>query len=70
MEDEDDNESVYSVSRTGEKTAVGNKTAALKNSRDSGSSSRRDRRRNRRYNQNKTIFFMIFFMQNNAKLLI
>lgn len=48
MEDDDDNESVISMSRAGENTAVGNKIAILKNSRESGSSSRRERRRNRR----------------------
>lgn len=45
MEDDDDNESVVSVSRSGENNAFANKVAILKSSKESGSSSRRDRRR-------------------------
>lgn len=49
MEDDDDNESVISVSRSGENNAVGSRVAILKSMKESGSTSRRDRRRNRRY---------------------
>lgn len=49
MEDDDDNESILSVNRCGENIAVASKVAILKNSKEPGSSSRRDRRRNRRY---------------------
>lgn len=45
MEDDDDNESVVSVSRSGENSAVANKIAILKSAKESSSSSRRDRRR-------------------------
>lgn len=45
MEDDDDNESVVSVSRSGENNAFANKIAILKSSKESGSTSRRDRRR-------------------------
>lgn len=50
MDDDDDNESVISVSRTNENNAVGNKVTNLKGTKEPGSSSsRRIRRRNRRY---------------------
>lgn len=51
MDDDDDNESVISVSRTSENNAVGSKVANPKGTKESfiGQSSRRVRRRNRRY---------------------
>lgn len=45
MEDDDDNESVVSVSRSGENSAPTSKIAILKSAKESGSTSRRDRRR-------------------------
>lgn len=45
MEDDDDNESVVSVSRSGENNASTSKIAILKSAKESGSTSRRDRRR-------------------------
>lgn len=48
MEDDDDNENIASDYKIGENT-VGSKVSILKNSKDSGLSSRRDRRRDKRY---------------------
>lgn len=45
MEDDDDNESVVSVSRSGENNALNSKYAILKGAKESGLTSRRDRRR-------------------------
>lgn len=59
MEDDDDNENILSLSRSGENNVVGSRVAILKSSKDSGSSSRRDRRRNRRY-ANSMLSFVVF----------
>lgn len=48
MDDDDDNESIISVSRTNENNAVGSKVTNLKGT-FIGGSSRRVRHRNRRY---------------------
>lgn len=50
MEDDDDNDGILSMNRSGVNNAVGSKVAILKSTKDSGSTSRRDRRRNQRYN--------------------
>lgn len=67
MDDDDDSESIISLSRSGENNAVGSRVAILKSSKDSGSTSRRDRRRNRRYDKLMR-FSLLIFVQLSAKL--